>query len=150
MAKTKNNLKEIAQILYMGKMTQKEIAAKLEVSEVTVSRWARTGNWEVLRTNLLTSKRQRLNELYAELEELNRKIADKKEYKVADSKEADVRRKLITDIRELETRYSIAQVSTVAMDFCDFAKSVDADLASRIMELFSVFIDNKIEESRWQ
>ena len=150
MAKAKDGLRDAAQVLYMNRMPQKEIAAKLGVSEVTVSRWARAGSWETLRTSLLTSKRQRLGELYAELEEFNRMIADKAGYKVASSKEADARRKLITDIRELETRYSIGQVSTVAMDFCDFVKTVDAQLASRVMELFSAFIDTKMEEAKWQ
>lgn len=150
MAKAKDNLRDVAQILFLNRMPQKDIAAKIGVSEVTVSRWSRAGNWEALRTNLLTSKRKRLSELYAELEEFNRMIMDKKNYKVADSKEADARRKLITDIRELETRYSIGQVATVAMDFCDFVKTIDMQLAGRVMELFTAFIDTKMEEAKWQ
>lgn len=150
MANGKQNLRDVAQVLYLHRTPQKEIAAKLGVSEVTVSRWAKAGNWEALRTSLLTSKRQRLAELYAELEEFNRMIADKADYKVASSKEADARRKLITDIKDLETRYSVGQVATVAMDFCDFVKAIDTELASRITELFTAFIDTKMEESKWQ
>ena len=77
-------------------------------------------------------------------------IAAKEGYKVATSREADARRKLIADIRELEGKYSVAQVSTVAMDFCDFVRTVDEPLAARVVELFNEFIEKQMEERKWQ
>lgn len=148
---TRNNLREVAQMMFLhGSLNQKDIAAKLGVSEVTVSRWAKAGNWDTLKTNLLTSKKQRLSELYAELEEFNRMIAAKEGYKVASSKEADARRKLIADIKELEGKYSIAQISTVAMDFCEFVKGIEPEITGRIVELFTTFIDDQMEARKWQ
>lgn len=148
---TRNNLRDVAQIMFIeGGMRQKDIAAKLGVTEQTVCRWAKSGNWDTLKANLLTSKKRRLSELYAELEEFNRMIAEKDGYKVATSKEADARRKLIADIKELEGKYSIAQVSTIAMDFCDFVRTVDTCLAGRVMDMFSAFIDKQMEERKWQ
>ena len=47
MAKSKDNIKEIAQILFLqNKLSQKEIAEKLEVSQQTVTRWAKAGTWD--------------------------------------------------------------------------------------------------------
>ena len=69
---------------------------------------------------------------------------------MADSKEADARRKLITDIKELETKYSLAQTITIGEDFCEFVKQVDYTLAERVMELYNGFINAKIEENKWQ
>lgn len=147
---SKTNEKEIAQILYLQGFQQQEIALKVGVSKATVCKWAREGNWETLKKGLLNSKKQRLAELYEELKEFNRMIRDKKDYKVANSREADARRKLITDIRELETRYSIAQTTTVARDFCEFVKLSDFELAQRIVEYFDAFINKVIEQSKWQ
>lgn len=147
----KQQQREIAQLLYLnGGLMKKDIAVKLGVSEQTISRWAKLDNWEVLKTNLLTSRKQRLSELYEELREFNRMIAEKAGYKVASSKEADARRKLITDIKELETRYSLSHTITIGQDFCEFVKTIDEPLANRVLEMFNAFINQKIEENKWQ
>ncbi len=149
--KQRETLQYVAQLMFIeGGQAQKEIAARLGVSEQTICRWAKAGQWDALRANLLTSRRRRLAELYAELEEFNRMVAEKEGYKVASSKEADARRKLIADIKELEGKYSVAQISTVAMDFCDFVRTVDDTLAGRVMELFNEFISKQMEERKWQ
>ena len=149
--KQRETLQYVAQLMFIeGGQAQKEIAARLGVSEQTICRWAKAGQWDALRANLLTSRRRRLAELYAELEEFNRMVAEKEGYKVASSKEADARRKLIADIKELEDKYSVAQISTVAMDFCDFVRTVDDTLAGRVMELFNEFISKQMEERKWQ
>ncbi len=149
--KDTTSLKEIAQMLFLNaNLKQKEIATKLGVSEVTVSRWSKAGQWDTLKKNLLTSKHQRLSELYDELEELNRSIRDKDGYRVADSKEADIRRKLIADIKALEGKYSIAEMTTIAIDFCEFVKQVDSSISEQIMELFNAFIQDNIEKQKWQ
>lgn len=150
MANNKQNLRDVAQILYLNRTPQKEIAAKLGVSEVTVSRWAKAGNWEALRSNLLTSKKQRLAELYDELEEFNRMIRDKEDYKVANSKEADARRKLIADIEALESKYNIGQTVMIAKDFCDFVREMDFEMARRVSDYFDLFITESIEKQKWQ
>lgn len=149
--KDTENLREVARLLFLNAgLKQKEIAARISVSEVTVSRWAKAGGWDALRKNLLTAKHRRLAELYDELEEFNRMIAEKDGYKVASSREADARRKLITDIKELEGSYSIANVTTMAVDLCEFVKRTDDKLAERVMELLNEFISEQIEKAKWQ
>ncbi len=151
MVKAKDNIKEIAQILFLqNRLSQKEIAEKLEVSQQTVTRWAKAGNWDALRKNLLTSKSTRLSELYDELEEFNRMIRDKDDYKVADSKQADARRKLIMDIKALEGQCSIAQITTTGMEFCEFVKTAAPDIAPQVVELFNAFVNKSIETAKWQ
>lgn len=151
MAKSKDNIKEIAQILFLqNKLSQKEIAEKLEVSQQTVTRWAKAGNWDSLRKNLLTSKSARLSELYDELEEFNRMIKEKEDYKVASSKEADARRKLIMDIKALEGRYSIAQTTSIGMEFCEFVKTAAPNVADKVLNLYNAFVNKTIENAKWQ
>lgn len=141
---------QIAQTLYLNGQSFKDIAATLKVNEHTVSRWAKSANWEALKTNLLTGKQQRLSELYNELREFNRMIADKDGYKVADAREADARRKLITDIKDLESSFSIAQAVTIGQDFCDFVKSLDYELARKVVEYYKAFLNDQIEKRKWQ
>lgn len=149
--KNKNiDKRQIAQTLFLNGQSFKDIAATLGVNEHTVSRWAKAANWEALKTNLLTGKQQRLSELYNELKEFNRMIADKQGYKVADAREADARRKLITDIRDLESSFSIAQAVTIGQDFCDFVKALDYDLAKKVVDYYHAFLNDQIEKRKWQ
>ena len=99
----KNDIRDVAQTLFMQGYSQKEIAKKLGKVEQTVSRWSKEGNWKTQKTNILMSKDSRLSELYEELNEFNRMIKSKESFKVATHNEALVRRMLINDIVALET-----------------------------------------------
>lgn len=146
----KEQLKEVAKVLFLQNYKQKDIAAKLSVSENTITRWARDGQWASLRKNLLNSKHMRLAELYDELEETNRMIREKEGYKVATSREADARRKLIADISELETKYNIGQVTTVARDYVNFLSQIDHDFADKSLTYLEAFVEQIIEKQKWQ
>ncbi len=151
MPKKPDNKREIAQILYLqGNLPKKDIADKVGVSAQTITKWAAEDKWDALKKNLLTGKKQRLSELYDELAEFNRMIADKEGYKIATSKEADARRKLITDIKELESKYSIAQTTQIAIDFCEFLKPIDLALAQKVALLLQAFINELIDKQKWQ
>lgn len=145
----KNELKDVAKVLYMQGWKQKEIAARLTVSENTVSRWAKAGHWDSLKKSTINSRTERLAELYEELAEFNRMIKDKEDYKVPDSKEADARRKLITDIAALETKYNIADTMSVAKDFITFVGEIDYEFSRQALTYFDAFINQQIEKQRW-
>lgn len=144
-----DNKRQIARTLFVqGGMTQKEIASKLEVTEQTISRWAKKDHWDELKKNVMSGKQEILRSLYTELQKLQTIIEE--DGGVADSKQADIRRKLITDIRQLETRFSVSQTVQVGMDFCEFLKEIDFELAGKISQYFQAFIDEQIEKQKWQ
>lgn len=144
-----DNKRQIARTLFVqGGMTQKEIASKLEVTEQTISRWAKKDHWDELKKNVMSGKQEILRSLYTELQKLQTIIEE--DGGVADSKQADIRRKLITDIRQLETRYSVSQTVQVGMDFCEFLKEIDFELAGKISQYFQAFIDEQIDKQKWQ
>ena len=144
-----DNKRQIARTLFVqGGMTQKEIASKLEVTEQTISRWSKKDHWDELKKNVMSGKQEILRNLYTELQKLQSIIEENGG--VADSKQADIRRKLITDIRQLETRYSVSQTVQIGMDFCEFLKEIDFDLAGKISRYFQSFIDEQIEKQKWQ
>ena len=144
-----DNKRQIARTLFVqGGMTQKEIASKLEVTEQTISRWAKKDHWDELKKNVMSGKQEILRSLYTELQKLQTIIEE--DGGVADSKQADIRRKLITDIRQLETRFSVSQTVQVGMDFCEFLKEIDFELAGKISQYFQAFIDEQIDKQKWQ
>ena len=149
MAKTE--LREVAKVLFMQGYLQKEIAVKIKVSEVTLSRWAKEDHWDNLKKNLVNSKSERLSELYDELAAFNKMIKSRDiTIRFPNSKEADVRRKLIRDIADLERKYNIAQTTIIARDFVTFARDIDFDFAQKANEYFDLFINHQIEKQKWQ
>jgi len=145
------HIKEVAQILFLQGYKQKEISEKMGISQQSLTRWVKDGHWDTLKTSLLTSKNERISELYAELAELNLKIKSKEEgNRFADSKEADIRRKLIADIADLEQKYNIGQTTVIARDFVMFIKEVEYDFAEKATEYFDLFINHLINKQKWQ
>lgn len=149
MAKTE--LREVAKVLFMQGYNQKEIAGKIKVSEPTISKWAGLDNWFNLKKNLVNSKSVRLSELYDELEAFNSMIKSRDiGFRFPTSKEADVRRKLIRDIADLERKYNIGQTTVIARDFVIFARDIDFEFAQKANEYFDLFINHQIEQQKWQ
>jgi len=158
MARAKNEARETAQVLFFQDYSQKEIAKALNVGEKTVGRWAKEGNWKNRKQSLIISKEQRLQELYEELEELNAQIRSKpdkgnqgeRKYRVANITEANIRRGLIKDIKDLETDYAVGEMISIGIDFTNFLKKLDFDLAGKVKEAYDGFINQQITNKKWQ
>lgn len=143
-------LKQVGEQLFQQGYQQVQIAEKLGVSKTTVNNWAIKGNWQKKMDNIILSKDTRLSELYEELKEFSRMIQEKEKYKVADSKEADARRKLIRDIKDLETSYNIAETIQIGRDFTTYLKDLDFDFAMLVLESYEGFVNHIIEKQKWQ
>lgn len=137
--------KEFAKSLYIGGgLTQKEIAARISVTETTLTKWIKVGKWDSLKKSLLTTKQNQLSFLYDQLDYLNTEIA-KRDSKVATAKEADVIIKLTAAINRLETETSIGDTVEVARNFIEFVRPQNLELAKTITDLFDVFITAKMK-----
>jgi transcriptional regulator with XRE-family HTH domain len=139
--------KDWAKTLYLKEdvTVQKELAERVGVNPNTVGRWIKDEGWEKLRMNLLMTREEQLQNLYAELKELNEFIKDKKPGKrFADSKEADTRRKLIIDIKALETKASIVEMIETAKRFIQWVKKFDFEKAKELTVLFDGFIKDSL------
>ncbi|MFT4168020.1 MAG: hypothetical protein QM653_02725 [Dysgonomonas sp.] len=152
MAKRKDykQLKRWAQDLFYQGLTQKEISKKIDVSETTISKWSIDNNWKTKKDNIILSKDDRLSELYEELKEHNKMIREKTGYKVANKAEADARRQLIKDIKDLETNYNIAETIQIGRDFTAYVKEIDFEIASTVLDLYDGFVNHTIEKQKWQ
>jgi len=129
-------LKEYAKLLYTkDKLTHKEIAEKTGISEKTIGTWIKDGGWDKLLKNFLLTREEQMGNLLDELTEINAYIKSLPEgFRFADSKLGDVRRKLVKDIKELETKAALPEVIAACKLLLDFTRKVDlkdAQLLSR-------------------
>lgn len=143
-----NNLqkKEWAKLLYLSdNLLQKDIAAKVGVTEKTISAWASKENWESLKSSLIITKEQELRRIYMQINELNNHIFSREEgTRFANSKEADTLNKLAATARSLETDTSVAEIIEVAKNFIQFVRKEDNEKAKDITKLFDEFIKTKL------
>ena len=119
----KQRLQEYAKLLYVREniTSQTELAQKVGVTVKTIAQWINDGNWERYKRNLVLTRNEQMALLLEELEELNNVIQNKDEGKrYADYKESNIRRNLIKDIKELETKASISEAINALTGFLDF------------------------------
>jgi hypothetical protein len=137
----------LAKILFTREhLDQKVVAARVKVSERTMSKWVNDLNWKDLRKRLLLTKENELGNLYEELEQLNT-IIKSNPTKHADSKQADIRIKLTSSIRDLETDLGIAELVESGMRFVKYIQQVGTH--TQVMEfsdLWNSFIQASIKK----
>lgn len=134
--------RELAKMLFIHEqLSQKEISARVSVSEVTISKWAKDDSWDTLKRSMLITRQEQLNRLYMQLSELNGAIIQKPEGKrYADSKEADTIAKLAGAIKTMETEASIADVVEVSKRLLDWLRRYDNKKAGEVAAIFNDFI----------
>jgi transposase len=145
-ALTRKQKEELAKMYYLqGFTVQKDLAVKVGVSEKTISKWKNEGGWDKLVLNIPMVKNQQVQKLLSELEELNEFIETKEEgLRFANSKEADIRRKLIADIKDLEGDASVSDVIGVAMAFTKWVSKTDVEKSREVGNLFDLFIKERL------
>jgi len=135
--------KEWAKLLYLQpeKITQKELARKVGVSEQTMSHWIVAEKWDRLRQSIIVTKEEQLRRLYIQIDELNATIMCRPEGQRFSVKgEADTLNKLATAAKKLETEASIADIIEVAKRFINWIRITDLDKAKETSSLFDAFI----------
>jgi hypothetical protein len=140
---SKNSKRDHAFMLYTrdGIVSYKALSDRTGASAHSISRWCKDEGWEKYRQNMLLTREEQMQNLLVELTELNESIKLKeKGSRYADSKEADIRRKLIKDIKELETKASVSEIIETARRFIRWIMTVDADKGKEVTNLFDAFI----------
>lgn len=139
---TNQQKKEWAKTLYLKEnLTQQEIAERVGVSRVSVSKWACAGKWEEQRTALTLTREEQVRALYRQVAEINRIIAARPEGKrFATSQEADVIGKLSKSIKQMETEVGIADIISVSTKFIEFLRPIDLEKAKEVTRLMDAFI----------
>ena len=146
MGTKKNEAKEYAKMLFLDtseKHSIKQIAERIGVTPITVSKWIKQEDWEKLRKSLMVTREKMIGDLYDQLEWLNDDIKSR-EIKVASFKEAQQITMITNSINKLETETSIAEVYQVATDFIRFLKIENQTLVKPLLPLFDAFVKSKL------
>ncbi len=141
MGMSKSQEREYAKLLFtqMG-LSQKDIAAKVGVSEKTIGKWKDQENWEQLKTVLITTRTNVIRNLQRQMELWQLEIGDR----LASSKETDILTKLASAIRSLETETGISEMVDTGMKFIQFLQQQDVELSKQVTNYFDLFIKSKI------
>jgi transcriptional regulator with XRE-family HTH domain len=116
--------KDLAKLLFTkNDLSQKEVAARVGVTEKTLGNWVRDGKWEDMRKSLLVTKENELRNLIDQLSELNAAIKNKPEgQRYANSKEGDVQIKITSAIRRLTTEAGLTEVLEISTQILGFTQ----------------------------
>lgn len=138
--------RELAKMYFLHEsLSQKEIAARINVSEVSISKWATKENWESLKVSITITREEQLKNLYRQLGALNKAIAERPENKFATPAEADTINKLATAINKMETDIGVADIVSVGKRFIGFVRAVNVAKAQEITPLFDSFINDSLK-----
>lgn len=143
---TTQQKKSWAQTLYLKEnLTQQEIADRVGVSRVTVSKWIRDGKWEEHKAGLTITREQQIANLYRQVAEINRAIESRPDgERFANAGEADILSKLSSAIRKMEADAGISDIISVLTQFINFIRPVDLEKAKEVTRLADAFIKSKL------
>lgn len=142
--------KDLAKLLFTRGVvrTQKELAERVMVSEVTISKWVNDGKWEEEKRSLLVVRFEQLGRLYRMLErKINTLEAAEAEGIPVSTKDTDVIVKLTGAIRSLEIEVSVADIIEVFQKFNDWCRTsggADLQLVKDMGMLQDGFIKSRI------
>jgi len=137
--------KEFARLIYFQEpgLPQKEIAARVGTSVVSVNKWINQEGWKEMQKSLLTSKAEQLSMLYNSLDNFNQAIRDRKASPYPTNKEADTLIKMTAAIRNLETETSIAEKIETGKAFLQFLRKLgpqQLQFSKDVARLFDAYI----------
>lgn len=138
----------LAQELYLTTdKTLKDIADIVGVSQVTIGSWAKTGQWEILKTAKKITKASLIVNYYESIKNLQEIIAERpKPENVPTSKEADVLAKLTVQIERLEKTNSLSDYIEIFESFLKWLMPVQPALAKNIAMYLYEFCELKASE----
>lgn len=126
-------------------LSQKEIAERVSVSEVTLSKWAndKKENWDSLKASFTITKQEQLSRTLNQIAAINKKITEEQKG-IPTNSDADILAKLAAVIERLEKETSITDVVSVSVKFLDWLRKVDTEKAKELSAFFDAFIKDLI------
>lgn len=126
-------------------LTQKEAAEKVGLSAQTINKYYLEEKWDKLQKNFLLTREEQMANLLNELAEINNHIKKLPEgQRFADSKLGDVRRKLVKDIKELETKAALPETIHACTGLMEFIRKVDLEKAQELVVFVDAYIKSKL------
>jgi DNA-binding XRE family transcriptional regulator len=148
MALTNKEKKELALSYFLhSQMSQQEIAARIEVSENTLTAWKQAGDWEVEKGALTATRPRLITAFYRQIELIQASAVDAQgRPRPLDTKEAQAIRMITKSIGELDRSLSIDLYIQVMEEFITWLFGADSVLAKSVLPFLDRFVKNKFAE----
>ncbi|RQO37941.1 DDE transposase family protein [Chryseobacterium sp. KBW03] len=142
MAVSKTQQREHARLLYVGeRITLKEVAERVNVTEKTIGRWCKEDSWEELRKGLLTTRQTQLSRWYKQLDAITSKIELRDN--IPTNAEADTMSKITSNIQRLEIEVGLGEIIDTAKKIITYTQQINLNDAKMIKAYFDEYINHR-------
>lgn len=138
--------KNHAYTLYINTpMSQKDIADKAGVSQQTMVKWVKEGNWDAQKKSLTTTRAEQLALLYEILAKLNANAkASLEDDDPETNPDSDGIIKIAAAIQKLEKEAGIGEMILTGLALLKFVQKEDLEACKVINKWFYLFIQDKL------
>ena len=140
--------KSLARALYLSGMEQQEIAEKVEVSRVTISKWAQAGGWKEARAAKNITRPELVNKLLLTIDTLITQ-ANASDDPSLIAGLGDKLAKLSAVIEKLDRKANVVDAIEVFMAFSkwiEYRSSIDPELTPAVIRAINRYQDLYITE----
>lgn len=140
--------KSIARSLYMAGMEQQEIAEKVDVSRVTISKWCNAEGWKEARAAKNVTRPELVNKLLRTIDTLITQVNESNDPTLIAGL-GDKLAKLSSVIDKLDKKANVVDAIEVFMAFSkwiEFRSTIDPDVTSELIKAINKYQDMYITE----
>lgn len=140
--------KSLARSLYMAGMEQQEIAEKVEVSRVTISKWCNAEGWKEARAAKNVTRPELVNKLLLTIDTLITQVNESNDPTLIAGL-GDKLAKLSSVIEKLDKKANVVDAIEVFMAFSEwivFRSSIDPEVTPELIKAINKYQDLYITE----
>lgn len=140
--------KSLARSLYMAGMEQQEIAEKVEVSRVTISKWCNAEGWKEARAAKNVTRPELVNKLLLTIDTLITQVNESKDPTLVAGL-GDKLAKLSSVIEKLDKKANVVDAIEVFMAFSkliEYRSTIDPDVTPELIKAINKYQDMYITE----
>lgn len=140
--------KNLARTLYLAGMEQTEIAEKIGISRVTISKWAAAGGWKETRAAKNITRPELVNKLLLTIDKLIEQVNSSDDPSLIAGL-GDKLAKLSAVIEKLDKKANVVDAIEVFMAFSkwiEFRSTIDPDVTTELVKAINKYQDQYITE----
>lgn len=140
--------KSLARSLYLAGMEQNEIADKVEVSRVTISKWCNAGGWKEARAAKNVTRPELVNKLLLTIDKLITEVNESEDPSLIAGL-GDKLAKLSSVIEKLDKKANVVDAIEVFMAFSkwlEYRSTIDPTVTPELIKTINKFQDMYLTE----
>lgn len=140
--------KSLARSLYLAGMEQNEIADKVEVSRVTISKWCNAGGWKEARAAKNVTRPELVNKLLLTIDKLITEVNESEDPSLIAGL-GDKLAKLSSVIEKLDKKANVVDAIEVFMAFSkwlEYRATIDPSVTPELLKTINKFQDMYLTE----